>query len=279
MTDLDEARRAASRPRARYPRMAGLAAAALVMLLGAAVAVGASPAMPADGTTGVPEAAAPDGYGPMSPVDGERAGPGRHGMRGPVVGPITVTSISGSSVGLATADGWTRTIAVGETTTITKAGESVGLAGLKVGDTVRLRQVRADDGTFSVAAIDIVVLLPRVVGTVTAKDGSTLTLSLLDGTTATVHVDGSTTYQVRGVDSAGLADVAVGMHAMVVGTRSSDGSIEADAIRAGTGPGRMGDRPNGFGFGSGGREGHGPGGLGPGGFGPGWGITPPGAED
>src|SRR6185369_1574622 len=63
-------------------------------------------------------------------------GPGfGHGM-----GAITITAISGNSISLATADGWTRTITVDSGTTYAKSGATIALGDLKVGDMVGFRE-------------------------------------------------------------------------------------------------------------------------------------------
>jgi hypothetical protein len=237
---------------------------------------------------------------------------------------ITIKAISGSNVTLETADGWTRTIAVTGSVTITKGGQEIALSDLAVGDQVRIRQTRNDDGTFTVTTIAVVVptvrgtvsdltdtsfklttrdgsvwtittngqtdyyfglaegsrsdiengeaalvagqttgdnaltalsvtvAADRVVGTVTAKTSSKITIRTRDGSTVTVNVDGDTQYRVAGVEDAGLDDIAVDMVVGVSGRRGSDGSIDASAVVARRGLGRAGGLP-----GSGGRGGHG----------------------
>ena len=114
-------------------------------------------------------------------------------------GEITITAISGSDLSLKTADGWTRTITVTADTTITRAGTTITVADLKVGDEIRFAQTRNADGTYTVTKIQLVI--PSVAGQVTAVDGSTITVKRFDGTTQTIHVDASTTYTVAGVTS------------------------------------------------------------------------------
>ena len=66
----------------------------------------------------------------------------RGGFPGADVGfrDITITAIDGSSLSLKTEDGWTRTITVTDTTTITKGGATITLGDLAVGDSIRFRQ-------------------------------------------------------------------------------------------------------------------------------------------
>lgn len=190
---------------------------ATLALLGSAVAVLAAPA----GSTAALVSDLANGIG----------GGGDRG--GSVVGPITVSAISGSNVSLRTADGWTRTITVTSSTTITKGDETIPLTDLEVGDQVRLTQTENDDGSYTVTAIRVV--LPRVGGTVTAKSGANLTLLQRDGTNVTVHTSADTTYRVPGVDNAGLDDITVGMIVVAAGTERSDGSIDASIVAAGFG--------------------------------------------
>lgn len=143
---------------------------------------------------------------------------------------ITVTAISGSDVTLQSASGWTRTVSVTDATTIERAGQKIAVADLKVGDAVRIRETRSADGSTTVTDIDVV--LPRVLGRVTATASDSLTLQRADGTTMTVHVSASTTYQVRGVTTATLADISVGMIVVAEGPQNADGSLEALSVKA-----------------------------------------------
>jgi hypothetical protein len=205
--------------------------AALVFVLGAAITMAASPApssSPAPDST-----AAPGGFGPRGLGKGLIDGLGEFaGRRGGLAGGrISITAIDGSSVSLETIDGWTRTISVGDSTSITRDGETIALSDLSVGDTVRIRQTVEDD-TWTVTAIEVVV--PSVVGQVTAADGDSLTLQQPDSSTITVHVDGSTTYTVAGETGKALADVEIGMVVVASGELNDDGSLDASSVRAGS---------------------------------------------
>jgi hypothetical protein len=145
---------------------------------------------------------------------------------------ITISAISDSSISLKTDDGWTRTITVTSTTTITKGGATITVGDLAVGDQIRFVQERASDGTYTVTAI--VVVLPTIAGEVTAIDGNTLTVTQRGGTTATIHVDADTTYRVNGA-AGSLSDIKVGSVVVAEGTQRADGSLDAAAIRSGFG--------------------------------------------
>jgi hypothetical protein len=180
-------------------------------------------------------------------------GPGLHrGLAG--FREITITAINGNDISLSTADGWTRTITVDSGTTYSKGGASIGLGDLKVGDEIGFRQTREDSGTWTIDSI--VVVLPHVAGEISKIDGSTITLTQRDGTTATVVVNANTKFDVDGNVSAALSDLKVGMVLMAEGARSDD-ALTATRVRAGTpgsfeGPRGHGDRGFGPGFGPGG---------------------------
>ncbi|HSW41961.1 MAG TPA: hypothetical protein VLM76_05595 [Patescibacteria group bacterium] len=166
---------------------------------------------------------------------------GRDGMLGGIGrgNAITITMVNGARLALETDNGWTRTIdATGAT--VTKDGVTVALATLTVGDRIVFRETRADDGTFTITAIHVV--LPTVTGTVASVSGSTVTVSTRDGSTVVVKVSPSTTYRVRGVDAPTLADVKVGDVVVATGTRNADGSLSATVVRSGA-AGRLGGVP------------------------------------
>ena len=226
--------------RTHSARVGIVAGAAFLFVVGAAAAMGASPS-PSTGadpaSSEAPSSTAPDASttpGTSLPkADRHRLGDigrafggfGRFGFRD-----ITITAINGSDLSLRTDDGWTRTITVTSTTTITKGGATVTVGDLAVGDQIAFAQDRADDGTYSVTAIK--VILPTTVGEVTAIDGDTITVTQPGGTTATIHVDGDTTYQVNGATGA-LSDIKVGSIIAAEGTQRTDGSLDAAAVRAG----------------------------------------------
>ena len=210
---------------------------AALVLVGAVAAMGASPAPSGSTTTPTTPSASGDPF-----VGG--MGPGRWGGKGAMddmdfggvgrgFGAITITSISGSDLSLKTDDGWTRTITPTSTTTITKAGATITVSDLAVGDEIRFAQTKGTDGTYSITKI--VVVMPSQGGEVTAKTSDTITVTRPDGTTATINVNGSTKYTVQGVENATLADIAVGMHLRAEGTDNADGSLDASSVIAGAG--------------------------------------------
>jgi len=215
----------------------------LLLAIGAAVAMGASPT-PSSSSGASPQTVpgrggagqgggrfnpfgAFGGFGPVGPGGpGEPlGGPAAIGGRG--FGQIKVTAVAGSSISLATDDGWTRTITISSTTTITKGGAAATLADLAVGDSVRLAQTRNADGTYTITAIAIV--LPQVAGTVTAVDTDSITITLRDGTKQTIRTNGSTTYHHEEADGK-RADVTVGAAIVATGEKAADGSLTASSV-------------------------------------------------
>ena len=238
---------AGQRPsRASAVRAGMILGTALVVVVGAAVAMGAS-TRPSTSGAG-PMAAA---SGSPAPEKGPKGNGFGHGGFGPSFGGfgpfgggekpgkatghgfghVTISAIDGSKVSLATDDGWTRTITLTASTTITRGGAAATAADLHVGDTVRFRQQRETDGSFTITAVDIV--LPQVVGTIQSVSGDTVTLLGRDGATVTVHLGATTVIRVRGVEKATAKDLAAGLVAIVVGEKRADGSIDATGVAAG----------------------------------------------
>ncbi|HEX5013899.1 MAG TPA: DUF5666 domain-containing protein [Candidatus Limnocylindrales bacterium] len=220
-----------------------------VAVLGiAAAAVAASPATAADpSASAAPQSTAkPESSGAPGDHRGWPDGPfgkrfrlgfgdGDGEVRGIVrPGGVEITAIDGSALSLRTVDGWTRTITVTSDTEITKGGDTVTAGDLAVGDKIRFRQERNDDGSFSITRIAVVE--PTVAGTVTSKTGSTITIEQRDGTSVTVHVDAGTSFRVEGASGAAdIDDVAVGMKLLASGEQTSDGSLNASRVVAGNG--------------------------------------------
>jgi len=67
---------------------------------------------------------------------------------------ITIAGIDGSKLSLQATDGWTRTIdATGAT--VSKGGQTITLADLKVGDRITFLETRLSDGTNKITAIQV----------------------------------------------------------------------------------------------------------------------------
>lgn len=219
-------------------RVSVVLAAAFVLLVSAALTFGASPT-PSGGQGATPQAT-PGASGGGRLRDRGFGGGGLFGLRRGGArfgfGNISVTGIDGSNVSLKTDDGWTRTITLTSSTKRTKGGNAIALGDIKVGDRIRFRETRNADGTFTVDAVDVV--LPGVVGKVTAKTADSITVEAVGGGTVTIHVSGSTKYQVAGKANAGLADIAVGAIVGALGEKRADGSLDATTVRTASKPGR-----------------------------------------
>ena len=159
-------------------------------------------------------------------------------------GTYTITDITvrtpkaGGEVTAVTSDSITVTARGGTKTTITVDsgtkyffGKDAGTkADVTVGSRIAADGTKSGD-TFTAARI---VIQPAISGgEVTAKTGTTITVKGLGGKAATIHVDGDTTYKVRGKDAATLADIAVGDYLIASGKARTDGSLDASQVGAG----------------------------------------------
>jgi hypothetical protein len=214
-------------------RLGAVVVAAVAVVVLAASVIGASPAPLAGGASpGASAQASPpikgNGRGPWRIFAGGPAagfGFGDHGLGFKAgFGQISITAIDGSKISLKTDDGWTRTIVVTSSTAITKGGQTIAVGDLKVGDRIVFRQTRNADGSFSIAAIQVVV--PRVAGSVTAVSGGGFTLMARDGTTWTVAVGASTAYTI-GSKAGARSDVKVGVDVVVEGTQGTGNTLTA----------------------------------------------------
>ncbi len=220
-------------------RIGIVAGSAVLFVIGAVAAMGASPAPsgstanPGGDSTPVTPPAAGMPFGAMPNV-GPMGGDGldfRGGFRLGGFGDITITAIDGSSLSLKTDDGWTRTIVVDGSTTITKAGQTIAVGDLKAGDQIVFGEKKATDGSYTITAIK--VILPVVGGQVTAVGTDSITVGQKGGGSATIHVSASTTYDVNGNSAAKLSDITVDSFVVAEGTLRSDGSLDASAVHAG----------------------------------------------
>ena len=142
---------------------------------------------------------------------------------------VTVTTNDGTSLGLATPDGWTRTI---DTTNVvlTKDGATIAIADIAAGDRVSIAQTQNADGSYTVTGIAV---LPALVsGTVATVGTDSFTVTLADGTTQTVNVTAATTWRVRGSTTPGIASLTVGGAVAATGTLAADGSLDATMVVA-----------------------------------------------
>lgn len=202
-----------------------------LVLVGAAILIGAAAATsfaagPSNSTT--PGGSTTFTLGALDPALDETIGSdlgrfGGHGFRD-----ITIAAISGNDLTLGTPDGWRRTITITDSVELTKGGQAIAVSDLKVGDQVRFRQVRNDDGTYTVTAVAVVV--PSIRGTASDITASGFKVTTRDGSVWTVAVNGSTTYSY-GQGAGTLADVKDGEAVRVQGSVTADNQMTATNVQ------------------------------------------------
>ena len=144
----------------------------------------------------------------------------------------TVASVSGSTVTVTTLDGGHRRRSPSpESTTYTLGGQAATkdavVAGARIGASGTLGQRRHAHGDVRRRSSR-----PRLPARSRRRAPSSLTLTMRDGSTLTVKVTSSTTYQVDGIASPTLADIKVGDVVMASGTKNADGSLSATVVRS-----------------------------------------------
>jgi len=205
-----------------------LAGATILIIGAAASALAASPASSASDAPTAPSS------GGTQTVPGAPGWPaaapdfGRFGRAGFGFREITIASISGNDVTLKTDDGWTRTITITDSVDLTKGGQKIDVSDLKVGDQVRFRQTRNDDGTYTVTAVAVVV--PTIGGKASDITSSGFKVTTRDGSVWTVTVDGSTVYSF-GQATGSLSDVKDGQRVLVAGNVTADDQMTASSVR------------------------------------------------
>ena len=163
----------------------------------------------------------------------------RGGFRFGGFGGITITAIDGSNLSLKTDDGWTRTIAVGSSTTITRAGQTIVVGDLKVGDQIVFGEKKATDGSYTITAIKVV--LPVVGGQVTAVGTDSITVSQRGGGTRHDPRERRARPTTSTATAAPSCPTSPSAPSLVAeGTLRSDGSLDASAVHAGIRAGRNG---------------------------------------
>jgi hypothetical protein len=142
----------------------------------------------------------------------------------------TVTAIGSDSITVKTRDGSTKTISLTNSTTF-KLGRTDGKkADVKVGSVVVAAGTTGPGDAFTAKTVRIQVRLARIGGEVTATTKDTITVKQRDGKTATIKIGPDTKIAVRGDTTPTLAEIAVGMRVVAVGTLNADGSLSAQAV-------------------------------------------------
>lgn len=211
---------AARRRGPRWPWLVGAAAAvALILALGFAVGVAISAAHAANEGRAITlfQRNGPQRGGPWD-------GRGHGGIGG--MG-LTVSKVSGQTITATDHDGGTVTIHVTSTTTYQRASKAVSLSAVTTGESIGVMGQRNSDG--SVNATRVVIMLPGFRGQVASVSGSTITVSDRQGT-QTIHVSSATTYTTDGGAASSLSAVVKGAEIEAVGSKNSDGSLNAEAV-------------------------------------------------
>lgn len=144
----------------------------------------------------------------------------------PHVGGV-VTAVGSGSLTIKLKDGSSKTITLPGTTKYALGPRDASLSTVKVGSKVDVAGTISGD-TFT--AISVKIQPDHLAGDVTATTSSTITIKKGDGTTATIKIDGATTFKVAGKEKATLADITAGMRVDAEGTLASDGSLAAITV-------------------------------------------------
>ena len=126
-------------------------------------------------------------------------------------------------------------------------GSLNSFADLSVGDNIAVIGQRSGEGYVDARVVVLRDDLPmgaRLGGEVTATTSSTLTLQTPSGETFKFNVTSSTEYLSRDNSVAGISDIEVGDHVMVIFEQASSGTLSANLIAVG-GPQADGSQGNG----------------------------------
>lgn len=202
-------------------------------------------AAPTTGSTATPTAPGPRGRGGMG-LGGFGAGHGfgGHGFGGHGFGGHegTVTAVSSSSVTLRTENG-TQTVKTTSSTKYTKEQATISRAQIKVGDVVRVQTPRPSKpstapptapptttpGSGTVTATGIDVVLPVLVGRVSAVASGQYTLVGRSGQLLTISVNSSTRYYNAATKATSTA-VKVGSRVVAEGAQDTLTHLSADTV-------------------------------------------------
>lgn len=139
-----------------------------------------------------------------------------------------VTAVSGSTLTVTGLNGTPRTVNIGATTAITRAGAAATAADITPNTSIVAAGTPGADGSLN--ATRIIIRAAHVAGKVTAIDGSAITLQDPYGATYTVTTSSSTIYAVRHgktFAAATAADVTAGRRIVAYGARGVDGKTLA----------------------------------------------------
>jgi hypothetical protein len=138
----------------------------------------------------------------------------------------SISAIDGTSLTLLTADGWSRTVDAASIP-VTRGGEAISVADLRIGDRVLVRQRRAADGTWLVTRLR--VSLTTVRGTVAAMTDTGFELTTRDGRSVSVRVSDATDW-LLGCRVDPEAPLVIGSPVTARGVSAADGSLDATLV-------------------------------------------------
>lgn len=153
----------------------------------------------------------------------------------------TVTGVTGSDITVKDArSGATHVIHTDANTSFTRGSANSSLGAVATNDEISAEGLLNSDGSMQAAAVHI--LLPHAGGKITAIAGDKSSLTVQNprdaSKTVTIHLSGSTTYTIvaKGTNGptqtpASVTDLAVGGYIDAVGTKNSDGSLNAETVR------------------------------------------------
>jgi hypothetical protein len=140
----------------------------------------------------------------------------------------SVSAIEGTTLTLVTPDGWSLTVDTAGIPII-RGGAAISVADLRVGERVRVRQRRADDGTWQVTRIR--ALLTTLRGTVASVTDDGFELTTRDRQRVSVRVSDATRW-ILGCRVDPADPLAVGARVWASGVSAADGSLDATTVVA-----------------------------------------------
>lgn len=142
-----------------------------------------------------------------------------------------VVSDSAGTIVVSDREGFHRTIDTTGSTTYSEAGTTVPASAVTNGvDVVAYGSIAANKTDLNAMSVEVVG--PVASGKVTKLSGTTITVSLPQGTSMTITTTSSTIFESSGKASS-LSSVKVGDMLVVIGTRESNGTFAATAVRFG----------------------------------------------
>ncbi len=193
--------------------------------LAAGLTIGGFGIANAASSTSTPQSNASNGPTTQSPPLHMWRG-GGHDFRGGPMGGGTVSSIGTNSFTLKTLQGTSITVNTTSSTTYEKDGQSVTASALSVGEHVSILPVRgsitpSSTPPTSISAASVEIMSPSLAGTVISVNGSTITISDLQGFYRTVNTSASTNYE-SGTKASTASSVTVGSRIIAFGSIDSN---------------------------------------------------------